>query len=439
MTYQALPTQAGFVQFDVIQGAWQENLATVRQGLAELKPSPRSLLALPELWATGFAYDRLTELAQVTPELLDALQQEAKRYQMLIAGSLIELDQLTGTFFNTLYICGPQGVCGSYRKQQLFAPMAEDRHFQPGTNPLPIMTELGTMACLICFDLRFPELAQQQVGLGANLIVVAAQWPTARREHWRTLLKARAIENQAFVIAANRCGQTGNTNFAGTSAIIDPSGQILLEASDQPQTSLTNLDPTMLSAVRGEFRTVGVRPYRLPDNRKVVILPALQETLTRLKGIGQRIVFTNGCFDILHQGHVTYLEEARRLGDCLVVGVNSDSSIRAIKGPERPVNHESSRARVLAALGCVDYVVIFDEETPLHLITAILPHILVKGADWPLAKIAGGAEVLATGGQVINIPMVADFSTTGLIKTIRKQQQSFSATGVNEVTPGILV
>jgi len=421
MDNQALPTHAGFIQFDVILGGWQDNLATVRRTLSELNPSPKSLLVLPELWATGFAYDRLAELALATPDLLSAMQQEAKRYQILIAGSLLEHDPKANVFYNTLYLCGPQGICGSYRKQQLFAPMAEDQHFQPGDNPQPIMTELGPMACLVCFDLRFPELAQHQVGLGANLIVVSAQWPASRSEHWRTLLTARAIENQAFVVAANRCGTTGGTSFAGASAVIDPNGQILLEASDQPQTGLARLDPTQLSSVRERFRTVGVSPYRNSDERKVVTLPALQEKLTGLKAVGQRIVFTNGCFDILHQGHVTYLEAARRQGDCLVVGVNSDCSIRAIKGPQRPVNQEASRARVLAALGCVDYVVVFGEETPRNLITAIMPNILVKGADWPLEKIVGGTEVLAAGGRVINIPMVADFSTTGLIDAIRKR------------------
>ena len=423
MSNQALPTHAGFVQFDVILGAWRDNLATVRRCLSELQPSPQSLLVLPELWATGFAYDRLAELAAVTPDLMSAVQQEAKRYGILIAGSFIDHDQEANAFFNTLYVCSPHGICGSYRKQQLFAPMAEDRYFQAGDNPLPIITELGPMACLVCFDLRFPELAQYQVGLGANLIVVSAQWPTARSEHWRILLKARAIENQAFVVAANRCGTTGSTSFAGASTVIGPNGQILLEASDQPQSGLARLDPTLLSSVRERFRTVGVSPYRLRDERKVVTLPALLEQLTGLKAVGKRIVFTNGCFDILHQGHVTYLEAARRQGDCLVAGLNSDLSIRAIKGPDRPMNREASRARVLAALGCVDYVVIFGEETPLNLITAIMPDILVKGADWPLTKIVGGAEVVAAGGRVINVPMVADFSTTGLIDAIRKRDE----------------
>ncbi len=421
MTTPPLPAAAGFIQFDVVLGAWWDNLATVQRQLAALSPGPGSLIVLPELWATGFAYHHLRELADTTPPLLTALQQEAERYDCLLAGSLLELDQRTKTFHNTLFLTGPHGLQGSYRKQRLFAPMAEDRHFEPGEAPLPVSTSLGLMACLVCYDLRFPDLAQRQAGLGAGLILVSAQWPLSRRDHWLTLLKARAIENQAFVVACNRCGTTGDTTFAGASVVIDPEGRTLLEATDTPQSALVGLDQAMLATVRERFRTVGVSPYRNRDAAKVMALSALQEELAQLKGIGRRVVFTNGCFDILHQGHVTYLEAARRQGDCLVLGLNSDSSIRAIKGPERPVNREGSRARVLAALGCVDYVVIFEEETPLRLITALGPDVLVKGADWPLEKIVGAAEVLAAGGEVITIPMVEEFSTTGMIESIRKR------------------
>ena len=423
MSTPSLPAAAGFIQFDVVLGAWQENLATVRRRLAELKPGPGSLIVLPELWATGFAYDHLPELADRTPTLLAAIQQEAERYQSLIAGSLIEQDRQSNAFHNTLFLSGPRGLQGFYRKQRLFAPMDEDRHFEGGDDPQPVPTDLGLMACLVCYDLRFPDLAQRQVGLGAGLILIAAQWPLGRKDQWRTLLQARAIENQAFVVACNRCGSTGDTAFAGASAVIDPEGRILLEANDTPQSGLVGLDQALLAEVRGRFRTAGVSPYRNQDARKVVTLPTLLEELKRLKGIGRQTVFTNGCFDILHQGHVTYLEAARRQGDCLVLGLNSDSSIRAIKGPERPVNREDSRARVLAALGCVDYVVIFAEETPLHLITAIGPDVLVKGADWPLEKIVGAAEVMAAGGRVITIPMLADFSTTGLIESIKQREK----------------
>jgi len=414
-----LPPAAGFIQFDVKIGDWEENLASVRRHLAALPPSPGSLVVLPELWATGFAYPHLAELAAITPALLTALQGEAKTYGLLLAGSLIEYDRQAGAFFNTLTVCGPDGSYGSYRKQQLFAPMGEDQHFTRGDNPQAIETPFGPVACLVCFDLRFPELAQQQVRAGARLIVVSAQWPASRLPQWRSLLKARAIENQAFVVAANRCGTTDGTGFAGRSTIIDPQGRVVIKAGNQPQTALAPLDASLLTKVRGKFQTAGLTPYRHHDARKVMALDTLQGRLPGLKAAGCRLVFTNGCFDILHQGHVSYLEEARRQGDCLIVGLNSDASIRAIKGPGRPVNAEDSRARVLAALGCVDYVVIFGEETPQNLITTILPDVLVKGADWPLEKIVGAAEVMARGGQVLTIPMVSNFSTTGLIHTIR--------------------
>lgn len=419
MTTHSLPARAGFIQFDVIQGAWQENLATVRSALSELRPEPESLIVLPELWATGFAFDKLAELAEVTPAVLTAMIEEARRYRIIIAGSLLEQDPEQDSFHNTLYLIGPGGVVGRYRKQQLFAPMAEEHYLKPGDCPVPVQTELGLMAGLVCYDLRFPDLASRQVGVGARVIVVSAQWPEARVDHWRTLLKARAIENQAFVVAANRCGSTEGTPFAGSSAVIAPDGRVLTEAGDGPESGLVALDPALVDEVRAGFSPIGVAPYRNRDEGKVVALADLLEELARLKGIGRRIVFTNGCFDILHPGHVTYLEAARRQGDCLVVGLNSDSSIRMIKGPERPVNNEASRARVLAALGAVDYVTIFGEETPLNLIKAIMPDILVKGADWPLAKIVGAAEVMARGGRVLMIPTVENFSTTRVIEAIR--------------------
>ena len=133
-------------------------------------------------------------------------------------------------------------------------------------------------------------------------------------------------------------------------------------------------------------------------------------------------MFTNGCFDLLHAGHVSYLEQARRAGDCLVVGLNSDRSVRSLgKGPGRPINTQDDRARVLSALGCVDYVVVFDEATPLNLITALRPDVLVKWADWPEEQIVGAAEVKAAGGKVVRISFEHDRSTTGLVNKIRQE------------------
>jgi D-beta-D-heptose 7-phosphate kinase/D-beta-D-heptose 1-phosphate adenosyltransferase len=134
---------------------------------------------------------------------------------------------------------------------------------------------------------------------------------------------------------------------------------------------------------------------------------------------GKKIVFTNGCFDILHRGHVTYLNQARDLGDLLIVGINSDESVKRLKGPERPVNMLEDRAYVLSALKSVDYVIPFEEDTPLNLINLIMPDILVKGGDYTIDRIIGAQEVLAHGGRVEIIPFVPGKSTSAIIDTIK--------------------
>ncbi len=134
---------------------------------------------------------------------------------------------------------------------------------------------------------------------------------------------------------------------------------------------------------------------------------------------GKRIVFTNGCFDILHRGHVTYLTEARKLGDLLVVGLNADASVKRLKGPERPINNETDRQYVLSQLKAVDFVEIFTEDTPLNLINKVHPKILVKGGDWKIDQIVGAKEVIANGGDVFSLNFVDGYSTTNLINKIQ--------------------
>ena len=142
-----------------------------------------------------------------------------------------------------------------------------------------------------------------------------------------------------------------------------------------------------------------------------------EELVARLgRPRGERVVFTNGCFDVLHRGHVEYLESARRLGDLLVVGLNTDDSVRRLKGPSRPVNPEDDRAYVLAGLAAVDYVTFFAEDTPRDLIVALLPDVLVKGGDYRKEDIVGGAEVEAAGGEVVVAPLVPGRSTTAILK-----------------------
>jgi rfaE bifunctional protein nucleotidyltransferase chain/domain len=149
----------------------------------------------------------------------------------------------------------------------------------------------------------------------------------------------------------------------------------------------------------------------------------LEEAILRFgreKRNGRRIVFTNGCFDLLHPGHIGSLEQARTLGDVLIVGLNSDASVRALKGKGRPVLPERERAEILAALECVDAVIIFDELTPREVIAGLLPDVLVKGGDWPGNQIVGREEVEAAGGRVVSIPVVPGYSTTEILRKIRE-------------------
>lgn len=155
-------------------------------------------------------------------------------------------------------------------------------------------------------------------------------------------------------------------------------------------------------------------------SNKIVTKEQLVEQLKALRARGSRIVFTNGCFDLMHVGHTRYLQAARALGDLLVVGVNSDDSVRSLeKAPDRPIVNETQRAEVVAALGCVDFVVVFSEPDPKALITAVQPDVLVKGGDWSLDRIIGRDVVEARGGKVQTIPLVPGLSTTALIHRIR--------------------
>jgi D-beta-D-heptose 7-phosphate kinase/D-beta-D-heptose 1-phosphate adenosyltransferase len=148
-------------------------------------------------------------------------------------------------------------------------------------------------------------------------------------------------------------------------------------------------------------------------------LAELVEERRALKAAGKRVVFTNGCFDLLHPGHVALLEAAKALGDVLVVGINSDRSVRALKGPARPILPEAERSETLLALEAVDRVLIYDEETPLETIAALVPDVLVKGADWAEDKVVGREIVERAGGRLVRVPLVAGCSTTALLEQIR--------------------
>jgi D-beta-D-heptose 7-phosphate kinase/D-beta-D-heptose 1-phosphate adenosyltransferase len=151
-----------------------------------------------------------------------------------------------------------------------------------------------------------------------------------------------------------------------------------------------------------------------------VTVPEAVAVVERLRATGKTVVFTNGVFDLLHVGHLRYLQQARALGDALIVGVNSDRSVRANKGAGRPITPEAERVEILGALACVDGVVVFDEDTPHDIIAALQPDILVKGADWAADAIVGRDVVEARGGRVVRVPIEAGYSTSALVEKIRR-------------------
>jgi rfaE bifunctional protein nucleotidyltransferase chain/domain len=154
---------------------------------------------------------------------------------------------------------------------------------------------------------------------------------------------------------------------------------------------------------------------------KINTLPNLLQKVEQWKAEGQKLVFTNGVFDLIHTGHITYLAQAAELGNKLIIGLNSDASVKRLKGESRPVNHQDSRALLLSAFFFIDAIVIFDEDTPANLINAVMPDVLVKGGDYTIENIVGANEVMANGGEVKTINFVEGYSSTSIINKIRNQ------------------
>ena len=165
-------------------------------------------------------------------------------------------------------------------------------------------------------------------------------------------------------------------------------------------------------------------PMNLNPSSKILSRQALASELARLRAEGKKAVFTNGVFDLLHVGHLRYLAQARALGDALVIGLNSDASVKRLKGEKRPILPEAERAELLAGLACVDYVCVFDEDDPRALIQAATPAVLVKGGDWPIDKILGRDSVEAAGGKVLSLPFVEGRSTTSIVESITNRYGS---------------
>ena len=241
--------RAAIIQFDIRRGDVEWNLATVKRRISVLAKQGMQLILLPEMWSTGFANERLKELSETTPGVLEELSGIAKRLHLTIIGSLPE--KRGGGVFNTAYIVDRDGsIAGVYRKIHLFSLTGEDRFFKPGQKALVLKTSLGPIGLIICYDLRFPELCRSLALGGAKMVAVMAEWPAERVAHWDVLLKARAIENQLFILGANRCGKDGDLVYAGHSRIISPYGEVLARAGKRSATLSANIDLRDVEKIR---------------------------------------------------------------------------------------------------------------------------------------------------------------------------------------------
>lgn len=242
-------------QMDCQLGDPAANFAVAAGLAAEAARRGSDLLLLPELWSTAYALDRAAELAAPLangPEdggwfgRFAALAQE---HSIWLAGSLLEAR--AGRFYNCLALYGPDGrLRAAYRKVHLFRLMQEEQYLAPGEAPVTVDLPWGRAGLSICYDLRFPELFRGYALAGARLMLVPAEWPHPRRAHWRTLLRARAIENQCFVAACNRVGTTGSNTFFGASAVIDPWGETLVEGGETDLLLTVTLDLGLVESAR---------------------------------------------------------------------------------------------------------------------------------------------------------------------------------------------
>lgn len=255
------PIRAGVIQFDIKLGDVDANLKKAKYHIRRLAGQGIQIMVLPEMWSTGFVDQDLDRLSETTPGILDVMSRLAKEAKTIIIGSLPE--KVERKIFNTAYLIDEKGIISAtYQKIHLFSRTGEDRWFHGGRRGFVCPTSAGPVGLLICYDLRFPELCRSFTLQGAKILVVMAQWPDARANHWKTLLVARAIENQVFVVAANRCGQDHHLIYAGHSRIVSPSGEILARASKRAASITAALNFSLLDQFR---ETIPCLKERVPE------------------------------------------------------------------------------------------------------------------------------------------------------------------------------
>jgi len=242
---------AAAIQFNITLGEIDGNLAKAEEALRRVAARGAQLAVLPEMWSSGYAYRKLPELATGTPRVLERLQEWSQELGMVIVGSLPEAKE--DRIYNTAYVIDNGEELGRYSKMHLFSVMREDRFLAAGDNCLVVPSSVGKLGVAICYDLRFPELFRRLGLEGAEILCLPAEWPLPRQLHWRTLLRARAIENQMYVAAANCCGRQGKLDFCGMSLLIAPRGEILAEAGDTDSEIVAAFEAAELDDYRAQI------------------------------------------------------------------------------------------------------------------------------------------------------------------------------------------
>ncbi len=248
------PFTAACLQFDVRAGDVAANLVAVRAAIDEAKDSDARLCVLPELWSTSFLETYSDALLKEVEDAENELRELSREHGLVIVGSTIEPSD--GRFYNTAYVHENGETLGKYRKIHLFSPNAEDRHHTAGEEPLIVQTGVGKLGVLVCYDLRFPELSRYYFHNQVEILVVPGQWPEARSQHWRTLLRARAIENEMFVVGCNRTGQEASLKngepmpFPGDGRIIAPTGEILASGTGDAGAVIAEIERRKVRTMR---------------------------------------------------------------------------------------------------------------------------------------------------------------------------------------------
>jgi predicted amidohydrolase len=245
------------VQFNIALGDTQQNLNKVKRALERVAEKGGELVVLPEMWSAGYDYKRLASHAQETPEIIGSISKQAQKLGLVVVGSLPEMEQ--GKIYNTAHVIDRGEVLGCYRKLHMFSTMGEDRFLAPGQEILVLDTSVGRLGIAICYDLRFPELFRKMALDGAEVICLPAEWPKPRQEHWRTLLRARAIENQLFLVAANCCGIQGKLDFFGMSLLLSARGEVLAEGGEEDTELVATLEYQDMLRYREQIRCLDDR------------------------------------------------------------------------------------------------------------------------------------------------------------------------------------